>query len=115
MWKIEIETLCADGARSKVSCCTLITVAPRANLYAIRIGKYICTCRDKHNHTNTGTHTPAHTHGATFCAFASPHNKFGVAYISCIPKSCKTEETEQELELELEEEQEGGAAVAGAC
>lgn len=71
----------------------------------------------------THTHTPAHTHGATFCAFASPHNKFGVAYISCIPKSCKTEararqqRTEQKLELEreLEEEQEGGAAVAGAC
>lgn len=34
------------------------------------------------------SHTHAHT---TFCAFASPHNKFGVAYISCIPKSCKTE------------------------
>lgn len=107
MWKIEIETLCADGARSKVSCCTLITVAPRANLYAIRIGKYICTCRDKH------THTPAHTHGATFCAFASPHNKFGVAYISCIPKSCKTEARARHQKTE--QKQEGGAAVAGAC
>lgn len=71
----------------------------------------------RQTHTHTQTHS--YTHGATFCAFASPHNKFGVAYISCIPKSCKTEararHQKTEQELELEEEQGGGAAVAGAC